>query len=343
MNAYYRSHNCLRATNDAAKSFGLPAVSSLVGQSTVALIPIVLLGLVLHTPAWSAAGSAPETAPETAFETTSTSARETALETASETAPASEYGTETGYTAGGRQSEEMHRETASSTSFEGSITISRYTIRADGSEYWVSSTPLLIHPEYILMVQSEGESIEILGNIRAEGVLIRQRQEDFVFLTSDRKAVIMNKQELQQMIGMLETMRGRTGAEQPAEPDVKFQQTDERRTIEEYRARKWIVKQDNNDSEWHIWVTDELSVPWGLLSERWLTRQLSLSGLPAEQWFIDEKLPVQAEHWVRGELAEVIKMNEITSESIPLSRFQIPGDYQRITFQQMLFDRMRNR
>ncbi len=234
-------------------------------------------------------------------------------------------------------------QTAGSTTFEGSITVSRYTIRADGSEYWVSSTPLLINSDYILMVQSEGESVEILGNIRAEGILLRQRREDFVFLTSDRKAVIMNKQELQQMIAMLESMRGRSAAEQPPEPDVTFRETNERKTIEDYNAKKWVVRQGNSDSEWHIWVTEELSVPWGLLSEPWLIRQLSLSGLPAEQWFIKENLPLRAEHWVRGELAEVIKMNDINPESIPVSRFQIPGDYQRITFQQMLFDRMRNR
>ncbi len=310
MNAYYRSLNCLPAECGSAKQqTGSSAIGSRVFFFTGALVIVALSVLTLPVPAWSAAGPTSES---------ETSARV-------------------------HQSEWANSGVMAGSPFEGRITISRYTIRADGSEYWVSSTPLLIHPDYILMVQSEGESVEILGNIRAEGILIRHRREDFVFFTSDQKAVVMNKQELQQMIGMLETMRGRTAEEQPAEPEVMFQQTDERKTIENYSARKWIVKQGNSDAEWHIWVTDELSVSWGVLSERWLTRQLSLSGLPAEQWFIDDKLPVQAEHWIRGELAEIIKMKDITTESIPVSRFQIPGDYQRITFQQMLFDRMRNR
>ncbi len=310
MNDHSRSLTCLSAGSGAAKHTCPSILNSRNGLLAGSLVIIgILSAFILSTPAWS-----------------------TAVPTSESESSARDH-----------QSEERYSETVVGPPFEGSITISRYTIRADGSEYWVSSTPLIIHPDYILMVQSEGESVEILGNIRAEGILIRQQREDFVFLTSDRKAVIMNKQELQQMIGMLETMRGRTAEEQPAEPEVTFQQTNERKTIENFRARKWIVKQDNSDSEWHIWVTDELSVSWGVLSERWLTRQLSLSGLPAEQWFIDDKLPVQAEHWIRGELAEVIKMNDITPESIPVSRFQIPGDYQRITFQQMLFDRMRNR
>lgn len=227
--------------------------------------------------------------------------------------------------------------------FEGSITLSRYTIRADGSEHWVSSTPLLIHPGYILLVQSEGGSVEVLGNIRAEGIIVRQEREDFVFLTPDRKAVIMSRQELQQMISMLDSMRGRTAQEQGTEPEITFEPTGEREQIEGYRTEKWIARQGESSSVWHFWITDELSIPWGLLSEPWLTRQLSLSGLPAERWFVNEKLPVKAELWVNGELAEVIKIKDITPQSIPESRFQIPGDYQRITFQQMLFDRMRNR
>ncbi len=227
--------------------------------------------------------------------------------------------------------------------FEGSVIVSRYTIRADGSEYHVSSTPMLIHPDYLLMVQSEGESVEVFGNIRAEGILIRQKREDVVFLTSDQKAVIMNKQELQQMIAMLETMRGRNGNEQQTEPEITFQQTGERKQIEGFEARKWVARQGDSPSEWHIWLTDAFSIPWGLLSERWLTRHLSISGLPSDTWFRNDQMPVLAELWIRDELAEVIKIRDIVIEKIPESRFQIPENYQSITFQQMLFDRMRNR
>jgi len=231
----------------------------------------------------------------------------------------------------------------SSGTFEGSITLSRYTVRADGSEYWVSSTPLLIHPNFILLVQSEGGSVELLGNIRAEGIIVRQVREDFVFLTPDQKAVIMTRQELQQMITMFDSMRGRSAQEQAPEPEITFNATGEKKEIEGYGSEKWIAKQEGSSSEWHFWVTDELSIPWGLLSEQWLTKQLSLSGLPAERWFVDEKLPVRAELWSNGELAEIIKIKDINPHRIPESRFQIPAEYQRITFQQMLFDRMRNR
>ncbi len=230
-----------------------------------------------------------------------------------------------------------------SNTFEGSLTLTRYTVRADGSEHWVSSTPLLIHPNFILLVQTEGGSVELLGNIRAEGIIVRQAREDFVFLTPDQKAVIMTRQELQQMMAMFDSMRGRSAQEQVSEPDIAFNATGEKKEIEGYGAEKWIARQEGSSSEWHFWVTDELTIPWGLLSEQWLTKQLSLSGLPAERWFVDEKLPVRAELWSNGELAEIIKINDITPHRIPESRFQIPAEYQRITFQQMLFDRMRNR
>ena len=227
--------------------------------------------------------------------------------------------------------------------FQGHLTLARYAVNADGSMERLSSTPMLVHEDYILLVQSQGQSVEVFGNISAEGLLIRQKQEDFVFLTSDEKAIIMNKQELQQMISMLESLRGRGSTSTEQDPEITLLETNDRKKIEGYDVRKWIAQSADSNQEWHIWLTGDLVIPWGLLSERWLTRQTFLSGLPAEQWLVDEKLPLQIDVMVNGQLAEMIKIEDISAQQINASRFQIPDGYQRTTFQQILFERMRNR
>ncbi|MEX0680913.1 MAG: hypothetical protein WD097_05980 [Balneolales bacterium] len=228
-----------------------------------------------------------------------------------------------------------------SSEFEGKITIVRYAVTADGRERQVSQTPLLIHPDYIYLEALDG-TIELMGAVKADGVLVRQRHEDFVILTTERQAVTMNKQELQQMMSMLETMRGQQTNEAINHPAVSIQETDEHQDIEGMQARKSIVKHEDSVTEWHVWVTDNLSVPWGMVSESWLIRYTFFSDLPSD-WLNDNKLPLRAELYHDGKLAEVFRIEDISAESLHESMFMIPEGYQRLNFQQLLFDRMRNR
>lgn len=228
-------------------------------------------------------------------------------------------------------------------SFEGKIGISRYSVSADGEEKKISAIQLLIHSENLLLENEEEGVIDLMGNIRAEKVLVRQNREDFVFFTTSQQAVIMNRQELQQMVNMLENLRGENNNRQVDSPEMETENTGENSTIDGYSATKWIAGVPDRVAEWHVWITDEISIPWGMLSESWLTGQTFLSGLPAEEWLSDDSLPIRAELWNGGQLVEVLKIEDITREIVDESNFTIPDHYQRLNFQQMLFDRMRNR
>ncbi len=233
--------------------------------------------------------------------------------------------------------------TAGSNSFEGKINFSRYIVSSNGSEELVSRTPLLIHPDYIMLERSEAGGIDLLGNISAESILIRQISEDFVFFTADQQAVTMNKQELQQMISMLESMRGANIGQSADSPEISMEETSENQIIQGYPSQKWIVKAEDSVAEWHVWVTEELSIDWGMLSESWLTRHTILSGLPSTDWLDENRLPIRAEHWNGGQLAEILNFEDISPQTLDQSLFRIPERYQRVNFQQMLFNRMRNR
>ncbi len=236
-----------------------------------------------------------------------------------------------------------NRAVAGSATFEGSMALARYAVSADGLEERISEVHILISSDNISMESVDGGVIDLVGNIRAEKILIRQSRDDLVFFTTDRKAVTMNRQELQQMINMLENMRGSNSNGQNRSGDLNIHETEDTQTIQGYTARKWTVNADNRVAEWHIWVTDDISVPWGMLSQQWLLNHTILGSLPAEKWLNDGKLPIKAEHYNGGRLAEVIRFEDISSGNVPESDFRIPADYQQINFQQMLFDRMRNR
>ncbi len=226
-------------------------------------------------------------------------------------------------------------------SFEGELFLARYAVSGDARER-VSRMKMTVNSDFMLIESAEGSVVDLMGNVRADGIIIRQQNENLVFLTTDDKAVTMNKQELRQLITMLENMRGNSGS-QTGLPEVTLTETDESQSIQGYSVRKWIVKAEGRVDEWHVWVTDELAIPWGMLSESWLTRHTFLQGFPVDEWLSDERLPLRAELWNGGRLAEVLEFEDINRRPVDASRFNIPDNYDRINFQQMLFDRMRNR
>ncbi|MDG5766654.1 hypothetical protein QA596_04175 [Balneolales bacterium ANBcel1] len=229
-------------------------------------------------------------------------------------------------------------------SFEGSMHLVTYTVNG-GEREEVARVRFTMNPDYLLIERTGGRSLEILGGVRARGILVRQKTDTIVFLTADEKAVTMNKQELRQMITMVESLRGGNAESGNEVPEMVIEDSGETGSVQGYSARKWIASTPGLASRWHIWIADDLSVPWGMLSESWLTRHAFLAGFPAEEWLDEGKLPLRAEHFQGSnpELVEVLEFENIIRQPVREIEFRTPDHYQSITFQQLLFDRMRNR
>jgi len=236
-----------------------------------------------------------------------------------------------------RQTEEQ-----SVQSFEGTFHMIRYVGSGDRKEP-VSGMEFLVHPDHISITGVDGSLMDLMGNIRANGIIVNHKSENLVLLTDDQKAVSMDKQELRQMFTMLENLQGNQSGSIGQIPDVRIEKTDHTVSIQGHDARKWEVENPEDASRWNIWITEDFSVPWGMLSENWLTRHTFLSGFLAEEWLHEDSLPLRIEFFSGDRIVEVLEIANISWQSLDHSRFQIPENYQQLSFQEILFNRMRNR
>ncbi|MDI6400887.1 hypothetical protein QLX67_02680 [Balneolaceae bacterium ANBcel3] len=223
--------------------------------------------------------------------------------------------------------------------FQGEMTLTRFFSDAPGQNIKVS---VYVHPDFLMFQNPDGAVMSLMGNHRAHTVIVRNQRNDIVFLTSDNKALVMRKQEVQQMIQMMENIAQAHGQSLKSGPSYQFTQKEEEKHINGWHARKWGATSRETSGEWHLWVTRDLNMPWGMLSEDWLTRYSFISELPISQWLNENKIPLQGELMSDGKMVEGFSIESISEEAIHPSRFTIPETYQQVTFQQLLFGQMRN-
>ncbi|MEX0779874.1 MAG: hypothetical protein WD491_01485 [Balneolales bacterium] len=230
-----------------------------------------------------------------------------------------------------------------SAQFEGSLEVNRYSISQDGSEDLKANYNLSLSPERILFSNAEGaKAIDMMGAIEANAILVRNDIEDFVFLGNRSEAVVLQKKELLSMISLMENMKGmnESNSSQGTNSKKRFAETSETQTIDGYSAKKWLMQTAGSNEVFHVWLTDEMNIEWGLLSEPWLTDLTLFSDLPFTEWMSKGQSPILVERFVGDVLTDRIAMENIEQKSIPGNRFDIPEGTEIVTFQQLLLQRM---
>ncbi|MEX2640613.1 MAG: hypothetical protein WD266_07985 [Balneolales bacterium] len=231
--------------------------------------------------------------------------------------------------------------------FEGTLEINRYSVTQSGEQNLENSYKLSLSPDHILLSGAENaKTLDLMGAIDAHSIIIRQQKEDFVFLGNRSEAVVLKKQELLSMVKLMENMQGMNQggqAQQKEEMDREFEPTSERRRINDYQAQKWIMRSKESSEVYHVWLTEELAINWGMLSESWLTDLTLFSDLPFTEWVGDGKTPVLVERFVNGQLSDKISLEAVRKRNLSENHFNIPAGTEMVNFQQLLLKRMSGR
>ncbi|MEX0684660.1 MAG: DUF4412 domain-containing protein [Balneolales bacterium] len=223
--------------------------------------------------------------------------------------------------------------------FNGTLEINRYRVSADGEEKLEGNFNLSLSPTRILFSNTE-KSLDLMGAMDASSIIIRHDREDFVFIGKN-EGIVLKKQELLSMISMMENMKGiNQGNQQGGESSYKFTETSETKTINGYKAEKWLMESDTPDEVFHVWLTEDLEINWGLLSESWLTNLTLFSDLPFSEWMKNGITPVQVEKYENETLTERVTMENIQERDLPAGHFEVPSGIEVLTFQQLIMKRM---
>lgn len=224
--------------------------------------------------------------------------------------------------------------------FEGKITYNSYEYSSEGSEEKQDEFTMFITPERILL---QGEKkYDFVGSIQTEGVLVRMDFEDFVFLTGENKALKISKTDITSLMKMFENEQNISKDMADKGEDITFERTGEQTTIQGYNSEKFIFQNKDNTNEYsEVWMTKDMQVNWGMLSEPWSgSAEEMISSFPTSLIFQEKYFPVKMDFYRNDKMISKIEATDISETPVAKAMVQVPSGVQVLSFQDYLFQKM---
>ncbi len=228
--------------------------------------------------------------------------------------------------------------TASAQNFTGTFELNRYVVE-DGNENQTGTLKLTVGSERIFLDAVGGvEPIEQFTNTSLNHALIRHDHRDIVLYGDDEKALKINNEEIEALVNMMDNLQQKVEEGQEHHAELEFNQTGEIRDIQGYQTEKWIL--DGGDGEtYHVWLSDQLSINWGLLADDFIMKMAGAQNLPVQQWLQDNKTPLLVERYEGDTLAESMKIENISDGSVDQAKLDTPEGKQLVTVQELMMQR----
>ncbi len=231
------------------------------------------------------------------------------------------------------------------TYFEGSVTIYRHKPQVDGTKTGERILSVDLSRNRIrLNGIGRNETTGLFAQIGARDLLIRNDKQDFVFLTDQKTAIVMSKEEIQAIANLVAASRGgeRTTSQLLTIPNLEWTETQRKRDILGFNTTQWNARATDQPLVMRLWIADRFRIAWGMLAEPWVA-QAGIAGiLPIQDIFSDGRTPLRVETIRDGALFEIIEFTTIERKSTAALRLDIPADHRILTFQEMLMERARN-
>jgi hypothetical protein len=225
------------------------------------------------------------------------------------------------------------------TGFSGSFTLKATQYDAAGQSVREVNLPMIVTPNRIRMIGiNRLDPTAVTKNIGANDVLIRLDQQDFVFQTTEKEAMVLKKQELQLMMNMFGSAT--TTPTQPA-ANLSVRQTSETKSIQGYTTTKVIMTDRDKQQEYHAWIAKDLDVNLGMFTESW-TAALPLKDISSfTQAFDKTGTPLLVETYKDNKKVSQVEMLQINTR-FDRSQLEVPAGVKLVTLQEMMLNRMRN-
>jgi hypothetical protein len=221
--------------------------------------------------------------------------------------------------------------------FEGSVTLYRY--KPDPVEGKTGERTVMADISASRIRISGLQTVEPTGifrQIKATDLIIRNDKQDFVFLTSDKTAIVMTKQEVQ-AISMLVAMSRRTGDRNLLTvPDLKWTDTGRTRRIQNLPTREWTAQMADMPLGAKLWFSEQFRISWGMLAEPWVADAGIAGLLPIQTLFGDGQSPLRVETYRQGALFEVIEFTRVLRRPAAQLALDIPAGFAVLSFQELM-------
>lgn len=162
-------------------------------------------------------------------------------------------------------------------------------------------------------------SMDVMAGLSANGVLVRHDKQDFVVITNQDEGLQVAKSDLESLINLMNQMQGKqqSVSSEPFPWQERLVETGEVRQIHGYNTQQFILKGERDGEYVSVWLTDEITVDWGLLSDAWYaigSKQIDQE-MPIEIVMNNQSFPLLVESFANDKvvfMAESISVDEDT-------------------------------
>ncbi|HYW35257.1 MAG TPA: DUF4412 domain-containing protein [Balneolaceae bacterium] len=222
--------------------------------------------------------------------------------------------------------------------FEGKIKFNSYKI-VSGHKKNDDVFTLYVTPERLLLQGNKKYKVE--GTFQTDGILVRNKQKDFIFLTGGNKAMKITESGITAFVNMFGNQASNTANK--VKSNISYKKTGNKKKINGYSCEEFIItNKQEPDQRSEVWMTKGLNINWGILADSWNNNMKQFAGngfLSGNLLFQQGYFPIEFKEYKNKKLSEVIDAH-VTSTKIARSKVKIPSGVQVVGLQQYLLQRM---
>ena len=227
---------------------------------------------------------------------------------------------------------------AGAAQFEGHITMKLYGENDRGVKE-INTLNMYVTSDRIFL---KGEDEVNFGeSFNSGGMLIRNDKKDFVVLMENNDALQVTKSEIEGLFKMFLSWGGESQGNSKGK--MTYEYTDKKRTINGYETYELLVSGKENDTKMSVWLTPNIDINWGMLSESW-------KNLPADATeavnqsrnaiFSGKNFPMLVEVSGKEGTETVMEVESINKSSVAKAMVQIPTGVNIISVSELMFKMM---
>ncbi|MBO6536327.1 MAG: DUF4412 domain-containing protein [Balneolaceae bacterium] len=222
--------------------------------------------------------------------------------------------------------------------FEGQISMTIYN--QENGDITEENVVNLYTTQERILIKGEDKINISDGMMEASGILIRSDMRDFVIMMGEKEALRFTKEELEGMFSMINMMSG--GEMDKSDSDMNYTYTNEVRTIEGLQATELRVYGKEQKNYLSIWLTNDLDIDWGMLSEPWKNVPGSMSGQVNQmtQEFKSRNFPLLIEVTEKGKTSTIFEVTKVKKSRIAKDMVEMPAGLQLVSLQEMIMKAM---
>jgi len=196
-----------------------------------------------------------------------------------------------------------------------------------------------------LFISSE-QDVDVITGLRANGLLIRNDLQDFIFNTDKDQSLKVSKEDLDGLMNMLERFGGTKNSEtEKFDWETGVEETGNTRTHLGYELNELRLKGEDEGQFASIWLTSDIKVGWGLMVDVWTRAgaRFSDSELPIELVMNPNSFPLLLEVFDRGSLVYKAESTHVNTGNFDRSVVELSDDKPLVGLTELMMNMFRQR